>query len=304
LNPEFRPTKPDELFGQNHLISLLKNWLIDTKLIPSSLLLVGSYGCGKTSVARMLAKRLITIPSDLVEINAANSRGIDDVREWADGAKFKPLGKNRVYILDELHQLTAAAQKALLKVVEEPPAGIYYFFCTTEKHRLIPELTSRCHELVFYPLDMATSIELCTFLTEGQMPFSKAKEIAQYANGHARDLVKATTLWRQDPSWGPSSNATAGFNNEPILLLKNEFLQAYALGDTNQLTENLTKFCSHPEINQVCSMLDTALDQLCKTDNNIRANYLDLLSLRKDRKAFLINSTEYLVGVFSVMLRR
>ena len=116
----FRPDDLGKIFGQDHLLELLVSWLEDVSKIPRSILFSGGYGTGKTSIARIFANHLVSNKIDIKEINAADARGIDDVRGWAESAKFSPLGeKAKVYIIDELHMMTGSAQSALLKVIEE-----------------------------------------------------------------------------------------------------------------------------------------------------------------------------------------
>lgn len=187
----FRPTDVGQIFGQDHLQELLISWFEDTTQIPQSLLLSGPYGVGKTSIARMVASRITTLSEDLSEINAADARGIDDVRAWIESARFSPFGSGgKVYIIDELHQMTNTAQSALLKVIEEPPKGIYFFLCTTSPSKLLPTIRSRCTNLelkLFKPQD---TIDLLSFVFRNKLSLEVKEAIHMKTGGHARDAVK------------------------------------------------------------------------------------------------------------------
>jgi len=187
----FRPDDVGKLFGQDHLQEILISWLTNTKEIPQSLLLSGPYGTGKTTIARMLAAKLTTISDDLSEINAADARGIDDVRNWAESARFSPFGSGgKVYIIDELHQMTTAAQSALLKVIEEPPKGIYFFLCTTEPSKLLATIRSRCTHLELKLLKTQDTDDLLTFVFKNKLTDEVKDIIHKKSGGHARDAVK------------------------------------------------------------------------------------------------------------------
>jgi len=187
---DFRPSKIGELFGQEHLQDTLNNWLQNPSIIPKALLISGPYGTGKTTIARMLAAKLATVKRDIEEINAAEARGIDDARQWSESARYCPLGDARVYIIDELHQMTTAAQSALLKVIEEPPKAVYFFLCTTEPSRLLPAIGSRCVKLSVRLLSEESLDELAGYLTKGRAKPEHVTAIHHKTQGHARDAVK------------------------------------------------------------------------------------------------------------------
>ena len=110
----FRPDDIGKVFGQDHIQDILLTWLEDISKMPPSILFSGPFGVGKTTIARILANHIVKAKKDLKEINAADNRGIDDVRLWVESTRFSPLGSGgKVYIIDELHQMTGAAQAAL-----------------------------------------------------------------------------------------------------------------------------------------------------------------------------------------------
>lgn len=161
----------DEIKGQDHVTKLLKN-AVKSSQISQAYLFVGSRGTGKTSTARILAKAVnckkpktdgnpcnkceycTSISSgrflDLIEIDAASNRGIDQIRELKEKIEFSPSeGKFKVYIIDEVHMLTTEAFNALLKTLEEPPEHVIFILATTDVHKLPPTILSRCQRYDF-----------------------------------------------------------------------------------------------------------------------------------------------------------
>ncbi len=167
---KWRPKNFDELVGQDHIVSTLKN-AIQKNRLAHAYLFAGPRGVGKTSTARILAKALNCkdgptaspcgrCPSceqitkgqslDVIEIDGASNRGIDEIRALRESVKFAPTqGKFKVYIIDEVHQITSEGFNALLKTLEEPPPFVKFIFATTHPHKVIPTILSRCQRLDF-----------------------------------------------------------------------------------------------------------------------------------------------------------
>ncbi len=162
----YRPSDFTELIGQDIIVRILQN-SVRTGQLSHSYLFVGSRGTGKTSTARIMAKAINCLELkkdgnpcgecencksietgtflDLVEIDAASNRGIDQVRELKERIEFSPvMGKYKVYIIDEVHMMTTEAFNALLKTLEEPPAHVIFILATTEPHKLPATILSRC----------------------------------------------------------------------------------------------------------------------------------------------------------------
>ena len=171
LYRKYRSQTFDELIGQEHITNILKN-AVKSQNIAHAYLFVGSRGTGKTSTARILAKAIncqdiqkdgnpcnkcehcteITNGNylDLIEIDAASNRGIDQIRELKEKMEFSPVeGKFKIYIIDEVHMLTNEAFNALLKTLEEPPEHVIFILATTEAHKLPPTIVSRCQRYDF-----------------------------------------------------------------------------------------------------------------------------------------------------------
>ena len=132
LKDKYRPKSLDKIVEQPAMVSALKGFIAKNK-IPHSMLFSGAAGCGKTTAARVVADLLKCGPTDFHEINSANFRGIDTVREIQQRINLHAIGgKSRVWLIDEAHQLTKDAQNGLLKILEECPKHVYFMLCTTD----------------------------------------------------------------------------------------------------------------------------------------------------------------------------
>ncbi|MBU1045927.1 DNA polymerase III subunit gamma/tau [Patescibacteria group bacterium] len=175
LYRKYRPKSFSEVVGQEHIVQTITNE-ITNDLLSHCYLFSGPKGSGKTTIARLLAKAIncenlqgfepcnkcqscMEINSgraiDLVEIDAASNRGIDDIRELKEGIRFAPTRlKYKVFIIDESHQLSKDAANALLKMLEEPPSFTVFVLATTEAHKMIPTISSRCQRFDFRKLSV------------------------------------------------------------------------------------------------------------------------------------------------------
>lgn len=152
LYRKYRPQNFNDVLGQEHIITVLKNAVKENR-VSHAYLFAGPKGTGKTSVARILAKEAGCSGTDLLEIDAASSRGIDDVRSLREGVRFAPMqGKVKVYIIDEAHMLTKEAFNALLKTLEEPPPHAIFILATTELDKVPETIVSRCQNFSFHKI--------------------------------------------------------------------------------------------------------------------------------------------------------
>ena len=149
LYRKYRPSNFGEVIGQEQVTSILDSAIKQDHLVQAYLF-VGSRGTGKTSVARIFAKAIGTSDNDLIEIDGASNRGIDEIRALREAVRTLPFeSKYKVYIIDEVHMLTKDAFNALLKTLEEPPAHVIFILATTEQHKVIETIVSRCQTFVF-----------------------------------------------------------------------------------------------------------------------------------------------------------
>lgn len=167
---KWRPQNFDQIVGQSHVVSTLKSALQKNR-VAHAYLFAGPRGVGKTSTARILAKALnckagpavepcqkcvscLEISQgrsfDVIEIDGASNRGIDEIRALRESVKFAPTaGKFKIYVIDEVHMLTTEAFNALLKTLEEPPEFVKFIFATTQPNKVIPTILSRCQRFDF-----------------------------------------------------------------------------------------------------------------------------------------------------------
>jgi DNA polymerase-3 subunit gamma/tau len=175
ISLRYRPQDFDELTGQSHITRSLKG-AVKSGRIGHAFLFAGPRGVGKTTTARILAKSLncneganihpcqkcqsckeITLSRnlDVIEIDGASNRGIDEIRNLREGVRYSPIhGRYKIYIIDEVHMLTQEAFNALLKTLEEPPPKVIFIFATTNPMKIPTTILSRCQRFVFKRLSI------------------------------------------------------------------------------------------------------------------------------------------------------
>lgn len=150
LYRKYRPESLDDMVGNQATIKSLEKELENGSHV---FLMTGPAGCGKTTLARIMAKKVNAGPLSIHEVNSAENRGIDTAREIMEQMRFNPSdGDAIVWILDEMHMITSAGQNALLKALEDTPEHCYFFLCTTNPEKLIAPLKTRCSIINVVPL--------------------------------------------------------------------------------------------------------------------------------------------------------
>lgn len=272
---KYRPQDFANLIGQDYIRKTILN-SIQKKKIAHAYLFCGTRGTGKTSTARILAKaincqniqkngepcgeclfckainqgKLV----DLIEIDAASNRGIDEIRELKENIQFAPSqSKNKIYIIDEVHMLTKEAFNALLKTLEEPPEHAYFILATTEVHKIPETIISRCQRFNFRKINLEEMIGRLKHIAENEgftFEESALELIAKQANGGMRDAIG---LLEQMASEG---ELKFDFISQNLGLVGKEHVDAFytklieketleALNQVNQLVEssyNLAEF--------------------------------------------------------------
>ena len=190
LAVKYRPQMLKDFLGNENTTSALRS-MMERDEIPHTLLFTGPSGCGKTTLARIVAKRLKCSEHDLQELNTADFRGIDTIRDVIRNMSLCPMsGPCRVWILDECHSLTKDGQHALLKALEDTPKHVYFLLATTDPEKLLPTIKTRCVTFDVKPLsDKLMDVLLKTVIQkEGvdNIPQETIDQIVQDSLGSAR----------------------------------------------------------------------------------------------------------------------
>ncbi|MDI6641412.1 MAG: DNA polymerase III subunit gamma/tau [Elusimicrobiota bacterium] len=265
LARKYRPKDFSELVGQEHIAQVLKN-SIETNRIAHAYIFAGPHGTGKTTTARIFAKALnctngptptpcknctncLEIAAgnsiDVLEIDGASNRGIDEIRALRENVKFTPASsKYKIYIIDESHQITDAAFNALLKTLEEPPEHVIFILATTAPEKIPLTILSRCQRFRFRPLtsdEILVELEKISKAEKFKIEKSALKLLAHTAAGSLRD---ALSLLDQIVSFSPDEKVTENIVREffgltPIELISS-FVELVAKKDVSELLKKIS----------------------------------------------------------------
>ncbi|MBS3991214.1 MAG: DNA polymerase III subunit gamma/tau [Erysipelothrix sp.] len=299
----YRPQTFEEVVGQQHIVVTLQN-AIKTNKLSHAYLFSGPRGTGKTTVAKILGKAINCLSQeskpceicascqsinkgnhpDIIEIDAASNNGVDEIRELIDKVKYAPLElKMKVYIIDEVHMLTTGAFNALLKTLEEPPSHVMFILATTEPHKVIPTIISRCQRFDFTKVSMfEIQDRLDKILIEEVITAEKGvtRLIAQLADGGLRD---ALSILEQ----------VIAFSGKNIKM--NDVYQVYGLTTTQEKID-LLKVIS---LRQVKEILDFLKEVTIKS-HDIKKLTVDLIECLKDGLIYYFTQSSENLSVLSV----
>lgn len=254
---KYRPQNFADVVGQDHVVTTMEQAIAKDR-ISHAYLLCGTRGTGKTSVARIMAKTILlrgiedeTLRTqmtkgieegslvDLIEIDAASNRRIDDVRDLIEKINFSPaVSKAKVYIIDEVHMLTKEAFNALLKTLEEPPDYAYFILATTELHKVPDTIQSRCQRFLFKRVKDEDIVRRLQYIVDQEritVDREALRIIARHASGSFRDGISLLDQLRSLPKIG-LADVTERIGRTSAVFLEDVFA---ALGekDVPKLTE-------------------------------------------------------------------
>ena len=297
----YRPSRFDEVVGQEYIVKILKN-TIKNKRIAHAYLFAGPRGTGKTTIAKLFAKAINcedfneeacdNCPSclafkennhpDIIELDAASNNSVDDIREIIEQVPYSPIvGKYKVYIIDEVHMLSSSAFNALLKTLEEPPAHVVFILATTDPQKIIPTVLSRCQRYNFSKIsNINMEKKMVEILNKEHLQYEDKAldEVAMLAEGGMRD---ALSILEQILS----------YNNDGIFL--EDVQRIFGLSTKEEKVELLIKIHNDltGSINLLRQMYDSGIDpkRLC----------VDLLEIIKESLIYSDDQNETLLNKLS-----
>jgi len=306
LYRKYRPKSFSDVYGQDHVISTLKNEISENR-ISHAYLFTGSRGTGKTTCAKILAKAVNCehpVDSepcnecevcrgldngtiyDVVEIDAASNNGVDNIRDLREEANYTPSrGKYRVYIIDEVHMLSIGAFNALLKTLEEPPAHVIFILATTEVHKIPATILSRCQRFDFkriQPETMAVRLKEVAGFENISLTDDAAVLIARIADGAMRDGLSILDQCASRSSHVDSDlvSQVAGLAGREAL---HKFTDCISIKDSAEAMELIAELYQN----------SYDMERLCVEMINHFRNFLIVKTVKKSRELIVCTDDEY-----------
>ena len=247
LYRKYRSKSLDEIVGQEHVTKTLKNAL-KTGNISHAYLFTGPRGVGKTSVARILAHAVNSIDYsddsvhlDIIEIDAASNRRIDEIRDLRDKVHLSPTSsKYKVYIIDEVHMLTKEAFNALLKTLEEPPAHVIFILATTEAHKLPETIVSRTQRFTFRPIsqkEITSHLKAVAEQEHIKISDEALSLIAEHGEGTLRDSISMLDQVSSGTKGEIDEDSVRSMLGIAPSTIVDELISAVASGEAKKCTE-------------------------------------------------------------------
>jgi DNA polymerase-3 subunit gamma/tau len=267
LEHKYRPKTFNDVLGNQTTIDALELF-IKSPNKPTTYLFTGEYGSGKTTLSRILAQELGCSLTNIKEFNMASSNGVDDIRELETSASSMSMFTAvKVYILDEVHQLTKAGQSAALKLFEEPAKDTYFILCTNEPNKLLPTIRSRCQT---FQVEMPTYTELKRYLkyilSEEQKTLDNIvlDTIINVSEYHIRNaLVLLSKVIDLEPQYQLEAINSLDKDEEDVLLLCKSLMRS---DRWSEVAEQLSKLKGDAETYRRC-ILGYAKSVLLKSEN-------------------------------------
>lgn len=332
---KWRPQTFSEIIGQEYVVQTLENAITKNR-ISHAYIFCGPRGTGKTSLARIFAKALNCINGptskpcnkcdncvsisvgnsmDVIEIDAASNRGINEIRELREKVKYLPTTlRKKVYIIDEVHMLTTEAFNALLKVLEEPPEHVIFIMATTEPHQVLATIMSRCQRFDFYPIPQDKIRKRLKDISSSEnisINDSALNLIARYADGSLRDadgiLEQISSLGENDVTVDDVSSLLGVIDIEMLfelvnILIEKNLNQALlfihrVISSSINLKIFISEFLDHLYNLYVIKNYDSPMEIL-DIGEDFKERYFN------QAKLFSSNEVEFLINLYSELLKQ
>lgn len=321
----YRPDEFEQMSGQKHIIKTLENAIAKNK-IAHAYLFCGPRGTGKTSTAKIFAKAIncngektlcgicdncLTAKEgshpDIIEIDAASNNGVEEARNLIEKVKYAPiLGKYKIYIIDEVHMMSTGAFNALLKTIEEPPAHVIFILATTEPHKVIPTILSRCQRFDFTKISRKEIVDKLQYVVDSEQMKVEDKvleNIAILADGGLRD---ALSILDQCRAYSPDLITVKDVNEIYGIVSVQEICELIELvkkADTKNMIQTIENFDRNgTDIKRLTNDITEILKESVIYDYAKEESMLQVLTLEEVRTLKLNVSTKKRLEMIDILM--